>query len=248
MVYLNCGDNLKIKDLPVNERPRERLVNYGKENISNEELIAILIKTGTKNYSVKDISCEVLKKINGLNKLESIGINTFKDIKGLGKVKTIELMAAIELGKRIFLEKNKEKSITYDNPNIIFENNLYLFKNKKQEYFYCLYLDNKNKLIERKLLFMGTINKSIVHPREIFKEAYLTSASKIICLHNHPSGDITPSLEDINLTRSLVTIGKLQGIMVTDHLIMSDNNYYSFYKEREDLFIWLSINILFFFF
>lgn len=248
MVYLNSGDNLKIKDLPVSERPRERLINYGKENISNEELIAILIKTGTKNYSVKDISCEVLKRINSLNNLENIGINTFKDIKGLGKVKTIELMAAIELGKRIFLEKNRNIRVTYNNPDTIFKDNLYLFKNKKQEYFYCLYLDSKNRLIERKLLFMGTINKSIAHPREIFKEAYLSSASKIICLHNHPSGDVTPSMEDINLTRNLVTIGKLQGIMVTDHLIMSDNNYYSFYKEREDLFIWLSINILFFFF
>ncbi len=228
---------MKIKDLPVNERPRERLVNYGKESISNEELLAILIKTGTKNSSVKDISCEVLKRINGLNNLENITINTFKDIKGLGKVKTIEIMAAIELGKRIFLERSKKDNKVYDNPNDIYLDNLYLFKNKKQEYFYCIYLDNKNKVIERKLLFMGTNNKSIVHPREIFKEAYLTSASKIVCMHNHPSGDITPSMEDINLTRSLVTIGKLQGIQVLDHLVVSDNDYYSFRKEKEDIFI-----------
>ena len=228
---------MKIKEMPLKERPRERLINYGSEAISNEELLAILIKTGTKNYSVKDISCEVLKRIDNLTNFDNININTFKDIKGLGKVKTIELMAAIELGRRIFLERNYQDIVIYDNPNTIFINNLYLFKNKKQEYFYCLYLDNKNKLIERKLLFMGTINKSIVHPREIFKEAYLTSASKIVCMHNHPSGDITPSIEDINLTRSLVTIGKLQGIMVSDHLIVGDNDYYSFYKEREDLFI-----------
>ena len=84
---------------------------------------------------------------------------------------------------------------------------------------------------------MGTINRSIVHPREIFKEAYLTSASKIICMHNHPSGDITPSMEDVRLTKSLIEIGKLQGIDIADHIIMGDDNYYSFYKEREDLFI-----------
>ena len=229
---------MKIKDLPEEERPRERLINYGVEAISNEELIAIILKTGTKNKSVKLLASEILSKINSLNNLDKITINTFKDIKGLGIVKTIELMASIELGKRIFLRKENNKKIIYNNPDIIYEENLYLFKNKKQEYFYVLYLDSKNNLIERKLLFMGTINRSIVHPREIFKEAYLTSASKIICMHNHPSGDTTPSMEDIRLTKSLIEIGKLQGIELVDHLIIGDDNYYSFYNERSDMFTW----------
>ena len=227
---------MKIKEIPEHERPRERLLEVGASNISNEELLSILIKTGTKNNSVKDIANLVLKKIESINNLENININTFMDISGLGKVKTIELMAAIELGRRIFLMKNNNKNIIYNNPNIIYENNTYLFKGKKQEYFYCLYLDNRNNLIERKLLFMGTINRSIVHPREIFKEAYLVSASKIICMHNHPTGDITPSMEDIRLTKSLIEIGKLQGISIADHLIMGDNSYYSFYDERGDMF------------
>lgn len=227
---------MKIKEIPVKERPRERLLYYGRENISNEELLAILIKTGTKKHSVKDIANSVLKKIDNLHNLENMNINTFLDIDGLGKVKTIELMAAIELGRRIFLMKNDQKNIIYNNPDTIYKNNIYLFKEKKQEYFYCLYLDNRNNLIERKLLFMGTINRSIVHPREIFKEAYLLSASKIICMHNHPSGDVTPSLEDIRLTKSLIEIGKLQGISIADHLIMGDNSYYSFYSERGDMF------------
>ena len=227
---------MKIKEIPEHERPRERLLEVGASNISNEELLSILIKTGTKNNSVKDIANLVLKKIESINNLENININTFSDISGLGKVKTIELMAAIELGRRIFLMKNNNKNIIYNNPNIIYENNIYLFKGKKQEYFYCLYLDNRNNLIERKLLFMGTINRSIVHPREIFKEAYLLSASKIICMHNHPTGDITPSMEDIRLTKSLIEIGKLQGISIADHLIMGDNSYYSFYDERGDMF------------
>ena len=228
---------MKIKDLPIEERPRERVKKVGIQNISNEELLAIIIKTGTKDKSVKEIACEVLKKIKSVNNLSNITINTFSDIKGLGDVKTIEIMASIELGKRIFLEKNNEIDIIYNSPDIIYENNKYLFQGKKQEYFYCLYLDNKNKLIERKLLFMGTINRSIVHPREIFKEAYLTSASNIICMHNHPSGDIRPSIEDDYLTKSLIKIGKIQGINITDHIIIGNDSYYSYYDNQKDLFI-----------
>ena len=228
---------MKIKDLPISERPRERLMKIGVENISNEELLAIIIKTGTKEKSVKEIACEVLKKIHSLKNLNNISYNTFLDIKGLGYVKTMEIMAAIELGKRIYEEKEKIDTFIYNNPKVIFDNNKYLFKNKKQEYFYCLYLDNRNKLIERKLLFMGTVNKSIVHPREIFKEAYLTSASGVICMHNHPSGDIKPSSEDIFLTQSLVEIGKIQGINIVDHVIFGKDNYYSFYDNQRDLFL-----------
>ena len=213
------------------------MIRVGKENLSNEELLSIIIKTGTKGISVKEMATNVLNEINSINNLENITINTFKNIKGLGKVKTIEIMAAIELGKRIFLAKDNKEIIIYNNPEIIYKNNLYLFKRKKQEYFYCLYLDNKNKLIERKLLFMGTINRSVVHPREIFKEAYLTSCSSIVCMHNHPSGDITPSLEDIHITKSLIEIGKIQGISITDHIIVGDSDYYSFYDNNKDLFI-----------
>ena len=144
-------------------------------------------------------------------------------------------MAAIELGKRIFLKKEKEK-INNNNPLTLYQDNLYLFKGKKQEYFYCIYLDNRNNLIDKKLLFKGTINRSIVHPREIFKEAYLLSASKIVCIHNHPSGDTNPSVEDIRLTKSLIEIGKLQGIYLIDHIIISDNKYYSFYENKQELF------------
>lgn len=228
---------MKIKDLPKEERPRERMITYGINNISNEELLAIILKCGTKDKSVKELSCEVLKKIESIQDLEKIQINSFNDIKGLGKVKTIEIMASIELGKRIFLSKKKEKNTIYNTPDIIYEDNKNLFYHLKQEYFYCLYLDNKKKLIERKLLFMGTLNRSIVHPREIFKEAYLSSASGIICMHNHPSGDITPSREDIYLTKSLISIGKMQGIEIVDHLIIGNDNYYSFYDHQRDLFL-----------
>ena len=107
----------------------------------------------------------------------------------------------------------------------------YQLYNKKQEYFYCLYVNQRKELIERKLLFMGTLNRSVVHPREVFKNAYLCSASGIICVHNHPSGNVNPSREDIRLTNSLVELGQVNGIPIIDHIIIGDNDYYSFYED-----------------
>lgn len=146
----------------------------------------------------------------------------------------MELLAAIELGKRIYLNPT-EKLLKMNNPAKIYSASRYLFKDKKQELFYCFYLNNKQELIERKLLFMGTINCSTTHPREIFKEAYKVSATSIICLHNHPSNDLTPSKADIAFTDQLVKIGQLQGIPVLDHLIIGDDSYYSFYEHNNIL-------------
>ena len=216
---------MKIKEMKEELRPREKLLNNGVESLSIDELIAIILKTGSKSKSVKDLSLEV---VNLVDNLEDIKIESLTNIKGIGKVKAIELIASIELGKRIFLNKNNETRKKYKNSKSIYEDMKYLFYNKKQEYFYCLYFNNRNELIERKLLFMGTINRSIVHPREIFKEAYLQSASGIICMHNHPTGDITPSKEDIYFTKNLVELGKMNDIRILDHIIVSDNDYYSF--------------------
>lgn len=227
--------NYKIKEIPKEERPRERLLKEGVDRLSNEELISIILKTGTKDKNVKDISMEILKMVPNITELKSITIPGLKKIKGVGEVKAIELVASIELGKRIFLKKVGNDKNKMNQPKEIWEKTKYLFYGKKQEYFYCLYLNNKQELIERKLLFMGTINKSVVHPREVFKEAYLLSASNIICMHNHPSGDVNPSREDLHFTRNLVEIGRMQGIPIIDHIIVSDYTYYSFY-ENKDIF------------
>jgi len=224
--------SLLIKDIPKQERPRERLLECGPENLSNEELIAIVLKTGTKNISAKELALRILKETKDINELSTINKEKLLKIKGIGEAKAVELLATIELGKRIFTKKNTLK-ITYRTAEEIYNENKSIFYNLKQEYFYVLYLDNKNKLIERKLLFMGTLNRSIVHPREIFKNAYLLSASGIVCMHNHPSGDVTPSYDDIYLTNSLVEIGKLQAIPVIDHLIFGDNTYYSFKEHKK---------------
>ena len=220
---------MKIKDMEINKRPREKFINNGASSLSDIELLAIIIKSGIKDKSVFDLSKEVLDRINNLNNLVDININTLNNIKGLGNVKKIELLASLELAKRIYL--NHKRIIKYLTSDDIFNDNKDLFYNKKQEYFYCVYLDNKNNIIDKKLLFIGTINRSIVHPREIFREAYLLSASKFICLHNHPSGDSNPSKEDIFLTKSLIDISYLQGIGFLDHLIITNDKYYSFYNE-----------------
>ncbi|MDD4036424.1 MAG: DNA repair protein RadC [Bacilli bacterium] len=221
-----------IKDTPKAERPRERLEQYGVSNLSNEELIAIILKTGTKNESVKSLAARLLITIGGVTELKDTKITTLTSIKGIGKVKAMELIAAIELGKRIYYDKELTNN-TFNNAESVFNYFRYYLNNKKQEHFYCLYLDNKKNLIDKKLLFVGTINKSIVHPREIFKEAYLLSASYIICVHNHPSNDPTPSNEDLIFTKSIIEIGAIQGIPIIDHIIVGNNNYYSFFEQNK---------------
>lgn len=222
---------MKIKDIPNRERPRERMLSCGTSELSNEELLAILLKTGTKEKSVKEVSLELLSSIKSIPELKNQTIATLSQIKGIGTVKAIELLCAIELGKRVFLTEQVEKN-RYQTPSEIWKATRYLFQDKKQEHFYCLYFNHKQELVERKLLFMGTINKSIVHPREVFKEAYLSSASSIVCLHNHPSNDLTPSREDIRLTKALVQIGELNGIPVVDHIITTEYGYYSFMEHN----------------
>jgi len=223
----------KIKELPINERPRERLKNVGVNNLTDKELISIILKTGTKDKNVNELSLDILSKYNLID-LKDVTLNDLIKIKGIGEVKGIELIASIELGKRIFL-KETNKLTKLENPKKIWEDAKYLFNNLKQEYFYCYYFNNKQELIERKLIYMGTINTSVTHTREIFKEAYLVSASSIVCLHNHPSGDITPSKEDILFTKALMKTGEIQRIPVVDHIIVSDNNYFSFYENIDNL-------------
>ncbi len=223
----------RIKDLPITERPRERLKEVGITNLSNKELLAIILKTGTKDKSVNMLAIDILNKYS-LADFKNISIKDLTIIKGVGEVKAIELISSIELGKRIFL-KETNKLIKLDNPKLIWEDSKYLFNGLKQEYFYCYYFNNKQELITRKLIFMGTINSSITHVREIFKEAYKVSASTIVCLHNHPSNDIKPSKEDILFTERLIKTGNIQGIPVVDHIIVGEDSFYSFYEHKNSL-------------
>lgn len=225
--------NVKIKEIPLNERPRERLINQGVEKLNNEELLSILLKTGTKDKSVKVLSDDILKKINNIKDLKNMSIETLTSIKGIGEAKACFLLAAIELGKRINNTIDNIKHIKITDAITIFEYYKNILSDEKQEYFYCIYLDTKNKIIKDKMLFKGTINESLVHPREVFKEAYLLSSSAIICVHNHPTGDITPSKNDILTTKQLKNVGELLGIRVLDHIIIGNNSYYSFLENGD---------------
>lgn len=217
-----------IRDIPNEERPRERMITYGSSVLSNEELLAIILRCGTKNKSVKDLALEILNEVKDISNFKDMTISRLSSINGIGVSKATVLLAVIEFGRRIFLENKTINFITYSNPSIIFENTKYLFLGKKQECFYCFYFDNKQHLIGKELLFIGTVNKSVVHPREVFKYAYLYSASSIVCVHNHPSGDVNPSLDDIEVTNALVNISFVQKIPILDHIIVGDDNYYSF--------------------
>ena len=224
---------INFKNIPESDKPRERLYQYGSENLSDEELISIILKTGTKGISVKEVSLKLLENVGDIKRLKDIGINTLMGINGIGRVKAIEIKAAIELGRRIYIENNKLSGVILNNSLKIYEYFKDLVGNKKQEYFYTVYVDTKGRYIDKKCLFVGTMNNSIVHPREIFKEAYLLSANGIICIHNHPSGDPTPSKEDVMITRKIKEIAMIHGIRLVDHLIVGVNSYYSFYEDNK---------------
>ncbi|MEG0026353.1 MAG: DNA repair protein RadC [Bacilli bacterium] len=225
--------NVKIKDIPLLERPRERLIKGDVSELSNEDLLALILATGTREYSVKGLANMVLKEVGDIKKLKDINLLQLTGIKGIGQAKACSLLASIELGKRINTEVDNINNLKFNNSELVFKYFKDKIGSKLQEYFYCLYLDNKKKIIKEKLLFIGTLNHSLVHPREVFKEAYLLSASSLICIHNHPSGNVIPSREDITITEKLSEIGRLLGINVVDHIIVSKNNYYSFFENNQ---------------
>ena len=226
---------MKFKNLPDEEKPRERLYLYGAKNLSNEELMMILLKTGTKKQSVKDLSFALLIESGGVRNLKNMTYQKLIQIDGIGKVKAIEILALIELSKRMQEQISLPDILNCASPSNIITYFNYLFLDKKQEEFYVLYLDNKKKYLDKKKLFVGSINVSITHPREIFKNAYLLSASFFICIHNHPSGDATPSREDIVITDKLMNIGNMHAIYLIDHIIIGQDNYYSFFEDNNIL-------------
>ena len=223
--------NTKIQDLPVEDRPRERLIRFGVESLSNEELLAVILRDGTKNISVKVLSCKLLQMVNGVQNLKKLKYEQLIQMKGIGSAKACLILAVVELARRI-----EKTSMDIQNLYINITEQVYLYYKtvlgyKEQEHFYCLYLNNHNKVLKDKLLFLGTMNHSLVHPREIFKEAYLIGASAIICVHNHPSGNILPSIDDKMITKKLKEVGELLGIKILDHVIVGEDTYYSFLEN-----------------
>lgn len=224
---------IKIKDIPKNDRPIERLINNGVNVLSNEELLSILIKTGTKEESVKQLANRVLIEAGDIKGLKELTYEKLIKIKGIGPTKTCIILSSIELSKRLNKTIENINKIKITNSNVVYNYFKDIIGEEKQEYFYCLYLDSTKRIIKSKMLFKGTLNHSLVHPREIFKEAYLIGAVSIICVHNHPSGLVKPSKQDIELTNNLKQVGKVLGVGIDDHVIVGQNNYYSFFENNE---------------
>ena len=222
--------SVKMKDVPFSERPRERLINYGAENLSDEELLAIILKTGSKKMSVKELASFILSSVGGIRNLKNLNYHKIKMIEGIGEAKACMLMALSEISKRMNKKIASLNGVKLNSSSKVFE--FYKDKiNSVQEHVYCIYLDASKKVIEEKLLFIGTANYSLIHPRDIFKEAYLINATSIICVHNHPSGNVKPSHEDVNMTERLREVGMIMGIRLIDHIIISEDKYYSFLEN-----------------
>ena len=222
--------SIMIKDVPKEDRPRERLLKLGSNHLSNQEILAILLGSGTRSESVMDLSNRLLMHFEGIKLLSDATIEELTAIKGIGPAKGVQLLAAIEIGKRMNEYKPDERYIIRspeDGADYVMEE----MRSLAQEHFVVLFLNTKNQIIHRQTIFIGSLNASIVHPREVFREAVKRSAASIICAHNHPSGDPTPSQEDIHVTRRLVESGKMIGIEVLDHLIIGDRKFVSL-KEK----------------
>ncbi len=219
-----------IKEIPEMERPRERFMKYPSDSIQTHELIAIILRTGSKNESVLELSKRVFYKYSNLKELANAEIKDLMTIKGIGKSKAIELKAAFEIGKRAQLETFVEK-VKLISPEAIY---LYLkdqLEMKMQEHFIALYLNTKAELIKKETLFKGSLNSSLVHPREIFKHAVVNSAASIVICHNHPSGDPTPSKNDIDITKIIHKNSLMMDIELIDHIIIGRNKYFSFREK-----------------
>ncbi|PFK30083.1 hypothetical protein COI93_22740 [Bacillus cereus] len=219
-----------IRDVLKEEQPRERLLVEGASNLSNRELLAVLLRTGSKEESVLTLADRILYHFDGLRMLKDATIEEMTSIHGVGIAKASQLISAFELGRRMVrLEYQNRYSIRSpeDCARYMMEEMRFL----QQEHFVCLYLNTKNQVMHRQTVFIGSLNASIVHPREIFKEAFRRAAASIICLHNHPSGDPTPSREDIEVTKRLVDCGRIIGIEILDHIIIGDHKFVSL-KEK----------------
>nr|WP_269435828.1 DNA repair protein RadC [Gracilibacillus suaedae] len=221
---------IKMKEVPKEDRPRERLLEHGPDHLSNQELLAILLGSGTQKENVHQLAEKVLKHFEGLRMLKDVTIEELIEIKGIGQVKGVNILAAVEFGKRIQQFKERERYVIRspeDGANYVMEE----MSSLKQEHFVSIFLNTKNQVIHRQTIFIGSLNASIVHPREVFREAIKRSAASIICAHNHPSGDPSPSQEDIHVTKRLSESGKMIGIELLDHLIIGDHKFISL-KEK----------------
>lgn len=215
-----------VKNWPVDERPRERLIAQGASALSDAQLLAIIIRNGRAGRTALDLGRNLLERFGSLAGIEQAGIRELCSVEGIGPAKAAEIKAAIELGRRHQKPVlagasfcSSEDVASYYRPRM---------KDMKKEVFRCALLDTKNKIIRDEVVSIGSLTASLVHPRDSFKAAIRESAAAVIFVHNHPSGDVKPSQEDILLTRRLVQAGQVLGVQVLDHIIVGDGVHFSF--------------------
>lgn len=215
-----------IKQIPIDERPRERLLRYGAESISSAELIAILLGTGMKGKPVLELANELLTHFGSLRELATATLEELLQVKGLGQAKSIQLKASFSLGMRMSLEERPLRS-RMDNPLYVYNLLKRELVQEKREHFIGLFIDTKGFLISREVIAIGTLNEALIHPREVFYPAIRHKAASLIVAHNHPSGDPSPSKQDLLLTEKLIASGRMIGIPLIDHIIIAENGYLS---------------------
>lgn len=223
----------RIKELNFEERPYEKCERFGAEHLTDAELLAILLRTGTKGENSLELAKKILYQScekRGLISIHNWSLEQLMKIKGIGRVKAIQILCLSELAKRLAKE-TAEKQLDFNTPSTIAQYYMEDLRHKKQEHMKLLLLNTKSRLISEKDISVGTVNAAIISPREIFVEALQKSAVYIILLHNHPSGDPTPSMEDVQLTIQIKEAGELVGVELLDHIIIGDNCYTSL-KEK----------------
>ncbi len=224
-------ERMTLKDLPQAERPRERLIRYGSDKLSLTELLAIIIGKGTPGESVAVLASRLLSKFGDLNRLEEASIEELTKIKGIGEAKATQIKAALELGRRLFSQE-EVKGKTIQTAEDVYKLMRAELKNKKKEHFKLILLNTRNQVIRKVSVSKGTLNASLIHPREVFRSALSHSAASVILVHNHPSGDPKPSDDDIKITKRLIEAGKIMGIEVHDHVIMAGDRYTSLKAQK----------------
>lgn len=225
------NSNLKIKDIPKNERPKEKLLTYGADVLSNSELLAIILRTGTQGENVLELSNRLLSELEGLDGVLSATFNDIISIKGIKNGKASQILALSELFRRFKTLKAMKKDVKVTSPKDLADLLSGEMNDLNQEVLKVVLLNTKNVIIGSKDIFKGSLNTSIVHPREIFKQAINKDSASIIICHNHPSGDPTPSKEDINITLRIKECGNIIGIQLLDHIIIGKNKFVSL-KEQ----------------
>ena len=226
--------NENFNNLPQEDRPYERCIRHGVQSLSNRDLLAVILRTGAKGRNVMELAGELLRLVperEGFTGLRRLSLDELSKVKGIGKVKAVQMKCLLEIARRMAREEAGEGTY-FTSPSTVANYYMEDLRHEEQEVLLLLMLNQRGRLIKERYMFKGTVNASVISPREIFVEALSARAVQIILLHNHPSGDASPSQEDLNVTRRIKEAGQLLGIALTDHIIIGEHAYVSLREEH----------------